>query len=89
MIRNAKFASSYTLPELRDMLNLYEELWGALISIGNNDGETIGSYDDAQPGTHKVVLRPGPASTRPGEIVIATDEVYVGGDLAEVTAYRE
>ena len=89
MIRNAKFAASYALPELRDMLNLYEELWGALISIGNNGGDTIGSYDEEQPGTHKVMLRPGPAATRAGEVTIATDAVYVEGELAQVTAYRE
>ncbi len=88
MIRNAKFAAAYSLAELSDMLNLYEGLWGGLISIGNNEGDTIGSYDDGQPGTHKVALRPGPAVPGPGEIAIATDAVYVTGQLLEVTAYR-
>lgn len=88
MIRNAKFAASYTLAELRDMLNLYEGLWGGLISIGSNGGDTIGSYDDGRPGTHRIALRPGAAAPQPGEIAIATDSVYVTGQLQQVTAYR-
>ena len=87
MIRNAKFAASCTLTMLHDRLNEYEGLWGGLISIGNNAGDTIGSYDDGQPGAH-VTLRPGPADPRPGEISIATDEVYITGRLQQVTAYR-
>ena len=88
MIRNAKFAAGYSLTDLCNALNDYEGLWGDLISIGNNAGDTIGSYDDAQPGTATVVLRSGPARARPGEIPIATDEVYITGQLQLVTAYR-
>ena len=88
MIRNAQFAASYSLTELRDMLNLYEGLWGGLISIGNNNGDTIGSYDDGQPGTHHITLRPGAGAPQPGETAIATDDVYITGQLQQVTAYR-
>lgn len=70
------------------MLNLYEGLWGALTSISNAGGDTIGTYDDTQAGTHAISIRPGGPSPEGGETVIATDMVFVSAQLQQVTAYR-
>ncbi len=88
MIKHKAFAASCSLAELEAAMNELDGPRKALIGIGNQAGETIGSYDRDKKGNRKIILRPGKPIPVPPGTVIDTDIVYITGQLQTVTAYR-
>lgn len=83
------FHPKLRLDELAKRLGQFEALCGALIAIGNQDGVTVGEYDDASEGDGRIALRMGAPGTTPSGQVIASGTVFIGHQPQLVTAYRE
>ena len=88
MIKHKAFLASCSLTELQDAMNELDGPRKALIGIGNQAGETIGSYEKGKTGNRAIILRPGKPIPDPPGAVIDTYIVYVTGQLQTVTAYR-
>lgn len=82
------FRAELSLSGLAKKLGQFEGLCGALIGLGNQDGVTIGSYDDDQDGEGILHLRIGAPVAAPSGLVIATGTVFILGQRQIVTAYR-
>ena len=88
MIKHKAFDASLSLADLQVALTELDGPRKALIGIGNQAGETIGSYDTDQAGTRNILLCPGMPLAQPPGVVIDTDIVFVTGQMQTVTAYR-
>lgn len=88
MTEHCKCEPGFSLTELEDALNEFQDALGPLVGIGHQAGDTIASFDDGATATHAVQLRPGKPLPHPPGAVIDTDAVYVTGQLQTVTAYR-
>lgn len=88
MIKHKAFDATCSLAELEAAMTELDGPRKALVGIGNQAGETIGSYDTDQAGSHNILLRPGKPLSQPPGVVIDTDIVFITGQMQTVTAYR-
>jgi hypothetical protein len=88
MTQAFSFGADLSLRDLAKRLAQFEALAGALVALGNQDGVTIGEYDDDRDGGGGIALRTGPPLPAPPGPVIASGTVFILGQLQRVTAYR-
>jgi hypothetical protein len=91
MSRDIAFKKEHTLASLQTALRSFEGGYGSLFGIGNNGTKTIGQFDSTKPSPGGLMLATvvaGTAILPQGSTEICSGEVFIGGSLQGVVAFR-